>query len=38
MQGTLTLIKQGESQTVEFKISFQKEVIESAVAFTNTKG
>ena len=38
MQKFLSLIKQGESQTVEFKILFQKEVIESVVAFTNTKG
>ena len=29
------LIKQGESQTIEFKTSFQKEVIESVVAFAN---
>jgi len=32
------LIEQGESQTIEFKISFQKEVIESVVAFANAKG
>ena len=38
MQKNLLLIKQGESQTVEFKTSFQKEVIESVVAFTNTQG
>ncbi len=34
----LGLIKEGESQTVEFKTSFQKEVIESVVAFANAKG
>ena len=34
----LALIKGGESQTVEFKTSFQKEVIESVVAFANAKG
>ena len=38
MQKILSLIKQGESQTVELKSSFQKEVIESVVAFANTKG
>ena len=38
MQKILSLIKQGESQTVEFKSSFQKELIESVVAFANTKG
>ena len=38
MQKILSLIKQGESQTVEFKNSFQKEVIETVVAFANTKG
>jgi len=26
-------LKQGESQTTEFKASFQKEVVESVVAF-----
>lgn len=35
---TLNLIKQGEGQTVEFKTSFQKEVIVSVVAFANAKG
>ncbi len=34
----LETITQGESQTVEFKSSFQKEVIESVVAFANAKG
>ncbi len=38
MQNILSLIEQGESQTVEFKTSFQKEVIESVVAFANAKG
>jgi ATP-dependent DNA helicase RecG len=38
MQKILSLIKQGENQTVEFKTSFQKEVIISVVAFANTKG
>jgi len=32
------LISHGENQTVEFKTSFQKEVIETVVAFANTKG
>jgi|LakMenEpi03Aug12_release.lakeMendotaPanAssembly.Ray.scaffolds.fasta_scaffold273788_2 ATP-dependent DNA helicase RecG len=31
-------IVQGESELVEFKTSFSKEVIESLVAFSNTKG
>ena len=34
----LELINNGENQTTEFKTSFQKEVIESIVAFANTKG
>ena len=34
----LHIIKQGESETIEFKTSFGKEVIESIVAFSNTKG
>jgi ATP-dependent DNA helicase RecG len=33
----IKLIKQGESQTVEFKVSFQKETIETVVAFANAK-
>ncbi len=33
-----TIIQNGESQTVEFKRSFQKEVIETIVAFANAKG
>jgi len=38
MQKILSLIKEGESQTTEFKLSFQKEVIVSVVAFANAKG
>lgn len=34
----LLTIAEGESETVEFKLSFQKEVIESIVAFANAKG
>ena len=32
------IISQGENRSVEFKTSFQKEVIESIVAFANAKG
>ena len=32
------LIKDGETETVEFKVSFDKETLETAVAFTNTRG
>jgi len=32
------IIEQGESQTVEFKKSFNKAVIETLVAFANTQG
>lgn len=32
------IIKQGESDTLEFKTSFSDEVIVSLVAFANTKG
>lgn len=32
------LIKKGESDTVEFKLSFDKEAIETLAAFANTKG
>ncbi len=32
------LIKGGETETLEFKASFDKETIETAVAFANTKG
>ncbi len=34
----LDLVKKGESDTVEFKISFDKEAIETLTAFANTKG
>ena len=34
----IELIKGGESVTVEFKASFDKEAIETSVAFANTKG
>ena len=34
----MDMIIQGENQRVEFKSSFQKEVIESIVAFANAKG
>ncbi len=37
-ENILDLIGKGESQTVEFKSSFEKEVIESVVAFANAKG
>ena len=33
-----SLIASGESETVEFKTSFNKDVIETAVAFANTRG
>ena len=32
------ILLQGESQLVEFKTNFNKEVIESIVAFSNTNG
>lgn len=32
------LVEMGESDTVEFKTSFDKEAIETLVAFANTKG
>jgi ATP-dependent DNA helicase RecG len=32
------LIQQGENSQVEFKASFQKELIETLVAFANSKG
>jgi ATP-dependent DNA helicase RecG len=34
----LEQIQKGESQTIEFKTTFQKEVIESIVAFANAQG
>ncbi len=36
LQEILATIKDGENQTTEFKSSFQKEVIESVVAFSNS--
>ena len=38
MNDLLDQIQQGEGQYREFKVSFQKEVIESVVAFANAKG
>jgi len=38
LKDILTTISNGENQTVEFKTSFQKEVIESVVAFANSYG
>ena len=38
MNTLLAEIKKGEGQDVEFKRSFQKEVIASVVAFANAKG
>lgn len=37
-QAILATISSGESQTLEFKTSFQKEVIETVVAFANAEG
>ncbi len=34
----IKLIKEGETETVEFKASFDKETLETAVAFANTRG
>ena len=34
----LEILNQGESQIIEFKSSFQKELIESIVAFSNVQG
>ena len=34
----IEIIKKGESETVEFKENFDKEAIETAAAFANTKG
>ena len=34
----LHIIKQGESETLEFKQSFSKAVTETLVAFSNTQG
>jgi len=38
MSSIIDIINFGESQTVEFKTSFQKELITSVVAFANTRG
>ena len=38
MNDLLDQIQQGEGQYREFKVSFQKEVIETVVAFANAKG
>jgi len=32
------LLEGGESETVEFKASFDKEILETSAAFANTKG
>ena len=37
-QQLIYIIKQGEGETTEFKQSFNKEAIETIVAFSNTKG
>ena len=38
MAELLKIITEGESETVEFKTSFSKDVIETTVAFANTRG
>ena len=38
MKQILGIIKSGESETVEFKSSFDREAIETIVAFVNTRG
>ena len=38
MESFLAQIQKGEGQKTEFKTSFQKEVIETVVAFANAKG
>jgi len=38
MESLLVQIPQGEGQKIEFKTSFQKEAIETVVAFANAKG
>ena len=38
MKQIADIIALGESETVEFKTSFAKDVIETAVAFANTRG
>ena len=37
-QTFLGIVEKGESDTVEFKLSFDKEAIETLAAFANTKG
>jgi ATP-dependent DNA helicase RecG len=37
-QTLINLVKKGESDTIEFKTSFDKEAIETLAAFANTKG
>jgi ATP-dependent DNA helicase RecG len=38
MKQIVDIIKQGESEVLEFKTSFGKDVIETVVAFANTRG
>ena len=38
MKQDKTIISNGESHEIEFKLTFQKEVIESVVAFANATG
>ena len=38
MNGLTTILKKGESQTVEFKESFQEEALQAIGAFANTNG
>lgn len=38
MQDLQSIIKKGENQNVEFKSTFNMEVVETLVAFANTKG
>jgi len=33
-----SILQKSESQTIEFKDSFDRETLETAVAFSNTKG
>ena len=37
-ESLLTLINSGESEHIEFKQTFDKETIETVVAFANTQG
>ena len=34
----LTIIRKGETETIEFKENFERETIETISAFANTKG